>query len=358
MEMSDVRLIEGDCLEVMATLAESSVALIVADVPYHKVKMDQAWDRQWKTDDAYLDWIGRLCGAFRRVLRPNGSLYLFASPRLAARVECKVGETFAVLNQVVWVKPDPSSTINYGAGNGGRMCKESMRAYYPNTERIIFAEQFGADSTARGEAGYDAACEELRGFVFEPLRAYLDGERKRAGVPHRDVIMHLGMGGHDTHFFSQIQWKLPLSHQYEAMRQLFNIRGGGDYLRREYEDLRREYEDLRREYEDLRRPFSVDASVPYTDVWDFATVPSRPGKHPCQKPSALYEHIVRASSRPGDTVLDPFAGSGVTAEVCRSLGRPAILIEQDPAWCRRIEARLSSPTDTLPLFPLPAARTA
>jgi len=50
-------------------------------------------------------------------------------------------------------------------------------------------------------------------------------------------------------------------------------------------------------------------------------VPWYPDKHPCDKPLDLMHHIIEASSRPGDTVLDTFAGSGSTAIACRELGR-------------------------------------
>ena len=46
-----------------------------------------------------------------------------------------------------------------------------------------------------------------------------------------------------------------------------------------------------------------------------------PGKHPCEKPLDLMRHIIEASSRPGDVVLDTFVGSGSTAIACRELGR-------------------------------------
>ena len=36
------------------------------------------------------------------MLRPNGSLYLFASPQMAARVECLIGTRFAVINRITW----------------------------------------------------------------------------------------------------------------------------------------------------------------------------------------------------------------------------------------------------------------
>src|SRR5690606_24499449 len=106
---------------------------------------------------------------------------------------------------------------------------------------------------------------------------------------------------------------LPTREAYYRMRDVLNACGQSDYLRREYEDLRREYEDLRREYEDLRRPFTLSRKRgPVTDVWDFATVPPYAGKHPCEKPLSMLTHMIETTSRPGDLVLDPFAGSGST----------------------------------------------
>lgn len=337
--MPDVRLIRGDCLEVMGSLEAGSVALIVADPPYHKVKAED-WDRQWKTDGDYLEWIGRLCGAFRRVLKPNGSLYLFASPRMAARVECKVGETFEVLNRITWRKD---------AGWSKRQCKDEMRTFSPASEAIIFAEQVGTD-------GYQSACDAIWTKVFEPLRSYFHDAKCRLGLSYQQInealgtaITGSGMAGHYFKPPGMAQWEMPTAEQYRRLRILGGFNREYEDLRREYEDLRREYEDLRREYEDLRRPFSVSAEIPYTDVWDFPTVSHRPGKHPCQKPPSLISHIVSASSRPGDVVLDPFMGSGVTGKVCRELGRPFIGIECDPKWLAAAD-RLVNARPEMPLF--------
>ena len=49
--------------------------------------------------------------------------------------------------------------------------------------------------------------------------------------------------------------------------------------------------------------------------------------HPSQKPEALLERIVKASSNPGDTVLDPFAGTFTTSAVANRLNRRSIGIE-------------------------------
>jgi adenine-specific DNA-methyltransferase len=325
--MIDLRL--GDCLEVLKTLPENSVDAVVTDPPYFRVK-DAAWDRQWADREKFLAWVAELCQQWQRVLKPNGSLYVFASPQMAAHVEVTVGRFFEVLNHLVWAK-----------GNTGwrrRACKETLRTWFPESERIIFAEHFGADSYAKGEAGYERKCDEARGFVFEPLRAYLAGEVEAAGHTAASVDKawqaYRNSKGHMVgHWLSRSQWELPTATNYEWLRGVLNA-DGGEYLRREYEDLRREYEDL-------RRPFAVTAQTQYTDVWRFDTVPHRPGKHVCEKPVALMRHIIQHSTRPGDVVLDCFAGSGSTGAACVELGRSFIGIEIDPVWHANAVERLN-----------------
>jgi site-specific DNA-methyltransferase (adenine-specific) len=345
----------GDCLDVMRGMDANSVDAIVTDPPYFKVKGD-AWDRQWDKPAQFLAWLDTVAEQWQRLLKPNGSLYCFASSKMAARVECKIAERFAVLSHIVWQKGDEN-----GNGMHTRQHKEGCRIWFPQTERIIFAEHYGADNIAKGEAGYVSKCDELRGFVFEPLRAYLDCERARSGLTVRQVaeaFQHksgsrtvTGMAGH---WFGQVQWALPTLENYEWLRELLHLRGNWEQnaregflrreyedLRREYEDLRREYEDLRREYEDLRRPFSVTADVPYTDVWTFPTVQHYKGKHPCEKPLAMMKHIIRASTRPGAVVLDCFTGSGATGEACLNLGRQFIGIEKDATYAAQARRRLA-----------------
>lgn len=81
------------------------------------------------------------------------------------------------------------------------------------------------------------------------------------------------------------------------------------------------------------------------NLWTDLTVPfwSMPENtpHPAQKPEALVERILNASSRPGDLVLDPFLGSGTTAVVARRLGRHFVGTELNADYCRLALKRLS-----------------
>ena len=334
--MTDYTLRCGDCVDYMATMADNSMDLIATDPPYHRVKMDEAWDRQHKTAADFLTWLDTVLTQFARILKPNGSLYLFASPRMAARVEVLIGERFNVLNHIVWQKT--------GGTRSNQASKEALRCYFGDSERIIFAEHYGADNIAKGEAGYAAKCDALRGFVFEPLRAYLDGERERAGVTKQQISQHLQWSPTKiSHYLDSKRdwWRMITADSYSSLRQaLSSLNHGGQYLQRPYEELRTEYEEL-------RRPFAVSADVPYTDVWTFPTVQAYQGKHPCEKPLPMMEHIILASSKAGATVFDPFMGSGSTGVAAIKHGRSFIGCDLSERWVNRTRQRIETEARTV-----------
>ena len=73
------------------------------------------------------------------------------------------------------------------------------------------------------------------------------------------------------------------------------------------------------------------------NVWEFPRVRYRMDEyedHPSQKPEALLERIIRASSNKGDTVLDPFSGTFTTAAVAKSLGRNSVSIELQETYVK------------------------
>lgn len=73
----------------------------------------------------------------------------------------------------------------------------------------------------------------------------------------------------------------------------------------------------------------------------------RQGEHPTEKPVPLMRELVADFTRPGETVCDPFLGSGTTGVACIQLGRRFIGIERNPKWfdlaCRRIDEAARSP---------------
>ena len=85
-----------------------------------------------------------------------------------------------------------------------------------------------------------------------------------------------------------------------------------------------------------------------TDTWWHTIVPTN-GKektgYPTQKPLGILRRIVQASSRPGDLVLDFFAGSGTTGAACLELGRRFILVDDNPQAIEVMQRRFAGVAD-------------
>jgi len=94
----------------------------------------------------------------------------------------------------------------------------------------------------------------------------------------------------------------------------------------------------------LVTPEKVEKGKLPTDVW-WHTIVSPTGKektgYPTQKPKGILRRVIQASSKPGDLILDFFAGSGTTGAVAAELGRRFILIDQNPESIEVITKRLS-----------------
>ncbi len=121
------------------------------------------------------------------------------------------------------------------------------------------------------------------------------------------------------------QKRKPLPHRfnYRQMKQ----ENGGKQMR-----------DL---WEITERPQGDERQV----VWPLPTPAAREkvhGRHPTQKPLALLQRVVAASTTPGDLVLDPFCGSGTTGVAAVSQGCRFLGVEMDPQYVALAAKRLRS----------------
>jgi site-specific DNA-methyltransferase (adenine-specific) len=225
-----IRLYQGDCLDLLALIPESSVDLIFADPPYflsnggitcHAGRMVSVnkgdWDKS-KGPDGNHDFNRAWLAACQRVLKPNGSLWVSGTAHVIHSVGFAMQQLgFKLLNDISWVKPNPPPNL-------------SCRYFTHATETIIWAAR---DKKSRHTFNYKLMKETNRG---------------------------------------------------KQMKSVWEIKP--------------------------------------PETWE-----KRYGKHPTQKPVALLERILLASSREGDLVLDPFSGSGTTALAALRTRRTAIGLE-------------------------------
>lgn len=324
-----VTLYHGKCEDVLPTLNLSGSVHLLTDPPYFKVK-DNDWDNQWKKSAQFLDWMGEWMDMAKEHLSADASVWVFASSELTSAVESVVSQRFRVLNSVRWAKT--------GGDNLRRVSLPTMRSFVSIWEGVIFAEQIDQE--------YDQRSEALHREEFAPLGNYLRSGWESAGLKPSNVGRALG---YDSAL--PIRWaegsSLPTETGYARLRELV----GTDSLPRPYADLQREFEQCRERFETrramferLRRPFSVTTRALSEDIWNFPSVAHYPGKHPCEKPPALLTHMIETTTRPGDTIIDCFAGSGAILDIARQLGRKAVGIEMDPHWCKQAAKRLAQQT--------------
>lgn len=306
---SEALVAEGDSLSLLKALPEHSVSLVLTDPPYHATKKENIYgDTAFTEDQHYLDWMAEYAFEWRRVLRPNGSLFLFCDSSMVGRLEVRFSSYFNILSHVVWTKPnDPGFD-----GWKGKMKKEALRQWYPHSERILFAEPATEGNLYRS-----------------PFGQFLRQARQQAGLTMHQLTARIGAHGKVNHGGAVSNWEdgrnTPSREQYQKMCEALVETGRVPTMP---------------PYEDVIRVFNMDASKEFTDVWTFPSVRPYKGKHPAEKPAALLEHAISATTYPGDLVLDCFGGSGSTALAALKLRRRTVSIEIEPGWAARIAARL------------------
>ncbi|MCB9841178.1 MAG: site-specific DNA-methyltransferase, partial [Phycisphaeraceae bacterium] len=284
-------------------------SLVLTDPPYHATKKKNIYgDTSFAEDQHYIEWMGEYAKEWRRVLRPNGSLFCFCDSSMTARLEILLSAQFNVLSHVVWTKPnDPGFD-----GWKGKMNKESLRQWYPHSERILFAEPA------------------VEGNLFRsPFGQFLFTMRKQAGLSMHQLTARIGAHGKVNHGGAVSNWEAgrntPSRDQYDRMCEALTETGRVGSMP---------------EYEDVVRPFNMDGSQEFTDVWTFPSVRPYKGKHPAEKPTEMLAHAIKATTFPGDIVLDCFAGSGSTVIASIESQRRAVGIEIESQWATRIARRL------------------
>jgi DNA modification methylase len=298
----DIRLYQGDCREVLATLPVQSVQTCVTSPPYWGLRDYGTGDAQIGLESSPGEYVERMVAVFRevrRVLRDDGTVWLNLGDSYAS------GEVGRV---------DASQFSNSGGVANRTPLKDGHKhvAGVPRSQRRI---------------------EQRTGLKPKDL----------VGVPWR-VAFALQADG--WYLRSDIVWSKPnpmpesvTDRPTKAHEYLFLLSKRPRYF---YDaDAIREASDHPHLAGKLQKVSYHDAGSMRNDgdsiatrtvarnrrsVWTIATEPF-PEAHFATYPQALVRPCILAGSRPGDTVFDPFIGSGTTALVARNHGRRCIGID-------------------------------
>ncbi len=248
---------------------------------------------------AYLAMMAPRLVALHRVLKPTGSLYLHCDPTASHYLKLLLDAVFGPAqfrNEIVWRRYGTHNDVGQGSRRYGRV-----------HDVLLFYVRGAAPTWQQ---------------VFTPLDpAYVAGEYRTVeeGTGRRYSTSPLTGPGGEAKGNPVYEWNghtRAWRYSQQTMQRLHD-EGRLYYSRTGYP----------------RQKLYLDESkgVPAQDVWD--DISSLSGTHsermgyPTQKPQALLERIIQASSNPGDVVLDPFCGCGTAIEAAQKLGRRWIGID-------------------------------
>jgi DNA modification methylase len=249
---------------------------------------------------AYLAMMAPRLVELRRVLKPTGSLYLHCDPTASHYLKMLLDAVFGpqnFRNEIIWKRSHAHSDAKQGAQHFGRV-----------TDTLLF---YGNGPTSTWNplyAPYD--------------RAYVDRDYRRVdeetGRRYRiDNLQGPGGAAKGNPFYEVMGVKRYWRYSKERMQEL--IRQG------------RVIQTRPGAVPQYKRYLDEMPGVPIQNLWsDLAILNNRSKEvlgYPTQKPLALLERIIEASSNEGDVVLDPFCGCGTAVAAAHKLKRRWIGID-------------------------------
>jgi len=249
---------------------------------------------------AYLSMMANRLVELYRVLKPTGCIYLHCDPTTGPYLRVLMDSVFgakSLVNEIVWKRSSAHSDVVQGARHFGRI-----------HDTILFYSKSAGRSWNAVYTPYDEQ-------YVERIYRYVDQDGRR----YQTQPLHAAKPGGDTLY----EWKgkKPPPGRYWA------------FSKGNMERLDREGRIVYSKTGVPRYKIYLDESpgAPAQDLWlDLLPVHYQPKErlgYPTQKPLALLERIVNASSNPGDVVLDPFCGCGTAVHAAQKLGRRWIGID-------------------------------
>ena len=296
-------LTQGDCLSVLPTLEEGSVDLIYADPPFNSGRdyagQSGEFRDTWSSMAAYLDFMRARLEAMARVLSPRGSIYLHCDDTAARRLGCLLDEVFGVhaySATITWHRSNSQSSVSKKWGRMTDTIYHYARngapfnpVWLPYSPEYMAAQFYRNDNDGRGP--------------YSP-RYPLRPRGSASGYRYKWKGYRMPANG----------WSIPI----EKMREL-------EADNRLWEPKKKDGTPDGASTVYLKKYLSDSRGVLVGNLW--TDIKGMTGPHrefidyPTQKPLALLERIVAASSNSGDFVFDPFMGSGTTLVAAKRLGR-------------------------------------
>jgi site-specific DNA-methyltransferase (adenine-specific) len=263
---------------------------------------------------AYLAMMAVRLIELHRVMKPTGSMYLHCDPAASHYLKLLLDSIFGggrFRNEIVWKRTSGHADAKgYGSAH-------DVLLFYSASEDFLWNDQFQSY-----DAGY---VEQYYRYTDENGRRFMSGDLSAAGLQG---------GGYDYEWRGVRRvWRVPpdTMERLASEGRIFMTKNGMPRIKRYLDEAK---------------------GLPAQDVWtDIEALRSwhkeRLG-YPTQKPLALLERIIAASSNPGDLVLDPFCGCGTAVHAAQKLGRAWIGIDITHLAIGLIERRLRDAFEPMP----------
>ena len=290
------KVICGDNLKVMKTFPDECIDLVYLDPPfcsnktYNVLHGDReelrSFDDLWGGDiKEYLRHMIKRLKETHRILKPTGSIYLHCDMHASHYLKVEMDKVFGYdnfQNQIVWHYTKMNNTTKNWIQNHDDIL------FYTKSADYTFNLQYSSEESA----------------LHMRLSHLIDSD-------------------------NMLRWKMAKT----VRQQLLD-----SYIKSAEKRIGRKLVD-----DDIIIDFDEKGRKKIDNVWYIPLIKGNSKEHlgyPTQKPEALLERIIKASSNELDVVLDPFCGCGTTLAVAQRLKRIWIGIDNSPSACRLIAERV------------------
>ena len=265
--MKNRTLYEGDNLEVLRKMDRKSVDLIYLDPPFNSNKDYGEFDDRWNFDE-YLSFMETRVYELHRILKDTGSIYLHCDSSASHYLKIMMDDVFGIKNfrnEIIWFYR------RWATSSKHFQKMHDVILYYTKSNDYVFNIQYIDVKPSKATNGYTR-------------NSYV-----KNGKTHKQIIVR------DKKQFQQA-----------VEKNKIDFSGNPRII------------------------YKKDDVVPAIDVFEIqflnSSAKERTG-YPTQKPEALLERIIKASSNENDVILDPFYGSGTSLVVAEKLKRQWIGID-------------------------------
>lgn len=305
-------IINADALEALRTLPDACCSTCITSPPYFGLRNYET-DGQLgleETPDEYTEKLVEIFREVRRVLKDDGTLWL------------NIGDSYATRSG-----PQPPTNTRNQCDHTAKKVPTGYK--YKDLIGIPWLLAF----SLRADGWYMRA-----DIIWQKPNAMPESCKDRPTRAHEYIFL---LSKSERYYYDAEAIKEPAvgfpgSQNPDARRRgnAKTFRGGNVYT---HDRAKANSATVERESHGLA--LNESGKRNRRSVWTIATRPYK-GAHFATFPEELVRPCILAGSRAGDTILDPFAGSGTTGEVAAQEGRDFIGIEINPNYCEMIRQRL------------------